>query len=332
MLEVDIKTKLKGFELAPVFVSGAKRTALFGASGSGKSMTLKSIAGIERPDEGRIALNGHTLFDRQRRIDLKPQKRRIGYLFQDYALFPNMTALENIKCVSRNKYRITKIADRLGIEELLYQYPSQLSGGQQQRVALARCIVTEPELLLLDEPFSALDGYIRERLRDGLWELLDELDAGSVIVTHDREEAYALSDEIFIIDNGRVIENGATEDVFARPKTVYTARLTGCRNIYGAERLSENSVYVKELDTVLRLNSVPEGTRYIGIRERDISPAEKGGINAVRVRVKSIAKTLNGPCVTFAAYSGGEIVCRTDPAEYISAAPEKLLPLKCNEW
>ena len=165
-LEVDIEKKLGDFRLRAAFTCDKGITGILGASGSGKSMTLKCIAGIERPDRGRIVLDGRVLFDSRQKINLKPQKRRVGYMFQNYALFPTMTVTQNIAAgqgISAD--RVREMIERFHLKGLEGHYPSELSGGQQQRVALARIMAYRPDLILLDEPFSALDDNLKERLR-----------------------------------------------------------------------------------------------------------------------------------------------------------------------
>ena len=178
-ISIDIEKKLKGFTLKVKFDSGTSRVGILGASGSGKSMTLRCIAGIEKPDRGRIVLGGRTVFDSEKKIDLKPRERRIGYLFQNYALFPTMTVKENIRCGFRGGRKASEelIADylkRYQLEGLEDHYPSQLSGGQQQRAALARMMIGEPEVILLDEPFSALDGYLKDVLQKDMQRFLGD--------------------------------------------------------------------------------------------------------------------------------------------------------------
>ena len=180
MLQVTIKKKLGNFLLDVDFCMDGGVFAILGASGCGKSMTLKCIAGIERPDEGRIVLNDRVLFDSKKKINLPPQKRKVGYMFQDYALFPNLTAYENIVYGLRNKPGISTEQDvqdfihLLGLEEHLNKRISQLSGGQKQRVALARTMVMKPKILLLDEPLSALDGVIKESIKSKIKEIARE--------------------------------------------------------------------------------------------------------------------------------------------------------------
>ena len=195
-LHVDIQKNLGGFQLKAAFDTREAFTALLGASGCGKSLTLKCIAGVERPDRGRIVLDGQVLFDSEQGINLPPQKRQVGYLFQNYALFPNMTVEQNILCGLRDRRNreerrrvLAEMCGLLQLEGLEQQKPSQLSGGQAQRTALARILVTQPRLLLLDEPFSALDSHLRDELQPQLQALLQRLGQQTLMVTHSRDEA-----------------------------------------------------------------------------------------------------------------------------------------------
>ena len=193
MLTVDIKKKLDNFILDVQFETDREILALLGASGCGKSMTLKCIAGIAKPDEGRIVLNGRVLFDSDKGINLSPQKRRVGYLFQQYALFPNMTVEKNIAagCMEKNRERkkalVSEKIEKMHLSGLEHKYPSQLSGGQQQRVALARILINDPELLLLDEPFSALDSFLKWQLEMELSDDLKEFGRGALFVSHSKD-------------------------------------------------------------------------------------------------------------------------------------------------
>ena len=199
-LEVRIREKLKEFELDVEFDVSSGCTGLMGSSGSGKSMTLKCIAGIEEPDSGRIVLNGKVLYDSAHKINLPPQKRHVGYLFQSYALFPNMTVIKNIEEASRasglsKKESVSKALDmleRFKIKELSYRYPRQLSGGQKQRAALARLMAGNPDAILLDEPFSALDEDLKEGLIDEMKGLLESVDKPEILVSHNKDEVTKL--------------------------------------------------------------------------------------------------------------------------------------------
>ena len=304
-LGVDIKKKLKEFSLDIGFQAGKGCLGILGPSGCGKSMTLKSIAGIVRPDSGRIAIQyaqgeaagGRVLYDSSLRVNERPQVRRVGYLFQNYALFPNMTVEENIltglnsaggrMAVSRKRQplsqkeksdKVKEMVSRFRLEGLEKRYPGQLSGGQQQRVALARILAYEPEVLLLDEPFSAMDTYLREGLRLELASVIRDYDGVSVMVTHDRDEAYQLCDNLLLLDRGRVLAGGRTRDIFQSPVTCQAARLTGCKNISRIERLGERRV--KALDwgglELTTAGPVDDSVTAVGIRAHDFEPLSDG--------------------------------------------------------
>ena len=217
-LEVNIRKKLKEFILQAEFVLHDGVLGLMGRSGSGKSMLLKCLAGIETPDCGRIVLNGRVLFDSAEKIDLSPQQRRIGYLFQNYALFPNMSVAENIRCGPRAKGLkqeqsqaiVRNMVNKFQLQGLEARYPRQLSGGQKQRTALARLLAVEPEVILLDEPFSALDAQLKEKLQEQLQQLLQEYGGISVLVSHDRHEIERLSDSVLFIHQGNLSEEDKT--------------------------------------------------------------------------------------------------------------------------
>ena len=279
-LHVDIRKALGGFTLDLRFTAENGITSLLGASGCGKSMTLKCIAGIEKPDEGRIELDGRVLFDPEKRINLPPQKRRVGYLFQNYALFPNMTVRQNILCgLNREKdreARETRMRDMLRmmqLEGLEERKPAQLSGGQQQRVALARILVSDPQLLLLDEPFSALDGHLRDSLKVEMRDLLQRFGREVLMVTHDRTEAYNMSRAIAVLDAGRLLTIKPTKELFADPGSVQAAILTGCKNIVPARRAGEHTVEVPDWGIRLETKqAVREGLCAIGIRAHYFHP------------------------------------------------------------
>jgi len=212
-------------------------TVLFGPSGCGKTTTLRCLAGLERPEEGRIVFGKTQWFDAERRVFLAPQQRDIGYLFQEYALFPHLTVggniaygLRGVSCSERRR-RVGEMLDLFQLAGLENRYPNQVSGGEQQRIALARVLVRRPRLLLLDEPLSALDQPTREQLRPELRRLLVEFGIPVVLVTHDRTEAMALADHLIVLDHGRVRQQGAVEEVFSRPADVEVARIVGLENV-----------------------------------------------------------------------------------------------------
>lgn len=274
-LLVDIKKKVKGFSLDINFQMDGEFLGLLGASGSGKSMTLKCIAGVETPDEGLIILNGRTLFDSKKKINLKSQDRNIGYLFQNYALFPHMTVEENIGAglnlsKEEKKKKVNEMIEAFHLQGMEKKYPTKISGGQQQRVALARAIIYKPDILMLDEPFSALDTYLKEQLQLSIQELLKYYDGEVLMVSHSRDEIYRFCDKLALIDDGRNILFGKTKEVFKNPKSRKGARLIGCQNIIQCEIKSDKSVYVNDWDMTLYTEDVvPPTTRYLGIRAED---------------------------------------------------------------
>lgn len=273
-LFVDIEKQLGDFRLAARFETRSGVLGLLGASGCGKSMTLKCVAGIERPDRGTIVLNGETLFDSEKQIDLPPQKRRVGYLFQNYALFPNMTVRQNILCgLHREKDRAKREAEAQNavrlcrLEGLEGLRPLQLSGGQQQRTALARILVSGPRVLLLDEPFSALDSHLREKLQLELRELLGRFGRDVVLVTHSRDEAYHMCSRIAVMDGGRLLGVKDTKALFADPESVCACALTGCKNVAPARKTGEYEVEVPDWGITLQTaRPVRDGVRAVGIR------------------------------------------------------------------
>ncbi len=280
-LHVDIRKDFGDFRLDVNFMAENGVTTLLGASGCGKSITLKCIAGIEKPDEGRIELDGEVLFDSDKKINLPPQKRHVGYLFQNYALFPNMTVRQNILCglcrekdASVKEKRLREMLKMMQLEGLEDHNPSQLSGGQQQRTALARILVSEPRVLLLDEPFSALDGHLRDSLKIELRDLLERFGREVLMVTHDRTEAYNMSSKIAVIDRGRLLTVKPTKALFADPGSVQAARLTGCKNIVPARRIGEHQVEIPSWGLRMETKQlVGEDLCAVGIRAHYFSPA-----------------------------------------------------------
>ena len=287
-LLVDIEKRLGAFHLKVCFEAGNEILALLGASGCGKSMTLKCIAGVETPDRGRIVLDGKTLFDSEHKINLPPQKRRVGYLFQHYALFPNMTVRQNIAAGVRSRIHadaaVRSILQLMNLEGTELKRPHQLSGGQQQRVALARILVNEPDVLLLDEPFSALDSHLRFRLEQGLRNTLRSFGKTVILVSHNRDEAYRFSDQIAVIHDGRIDAMGPKMQLFRAPGTRSGAILTGCKNISPIRRLDSRRVLALDWDMELELDEDAAAASYVGIRMHDIAYGD--GENSFLCRVE----------------------------------------------
>ncbi len=265
VLKVDIEKKIGNFRLRSCFETDSERFALLGASGCGKTMTLKCIAGIEKPDRGTITLGDQVLFDSEKKINIPARKRGVGYLFQDYALFPNMTVRGNICCAAVSGEYAEEMIERFCLSDVAEQYPATLSGGQKQRTALARMLSTGPKVILLDEPFSALDNYMRTRMELEIIDLLEHFDGPSILVTHDRNEAYRLSDRIGVMEQGNIVEIKQRKDFFDHPDTVAAARLTGCKNI---SRLVKEEGRWNAVDWGITLHIPEEGSDagYVGYR------------------------------------------------------------------
>ncbi len=290
-LTVDIRKRAGSFRLDAQFTAEDGVMGILGASGCGKSMTLKCIAGIEEPDEGFISLGGVTLFDSARHVNLKPQARQVGYLFQSYALFPNMTVRQNILCGLRRqrdrRERVRLCDEAVALMQLCgleRRYPAQLSGGQQQRVALARILVSQPKLLMLDEPFSALDTHLRDKLQVEMKRVLRQYGGVSLLVTHSRDEAYHLCDTLALMDEGAIHTHQGTKALFADPQTIAGARMTGCKNITRAVRVGEYEIDAP--DWGVRLHTaqrVRDGLCAVGIRAHYFS--ERCAQNAYPVQI-----------------------------------------------
>jgi molybdate ABC transporter permease protein len=277
-LEAEIERSLENFALRITLNAGKGSVGLLGPSGSGKSMTLRMIAGVSTPDRGRIVLNGRVLFDSATRQNIPAAGRRVGLVFQDYALFPHLTVAENVGFglahfpKNERVARMWKQLESMGIAELANRYPSQISGGQRQRVAIARCMAMEPDALLLDEPFAALDPHLRRRTEEQLRATLAGFRGPVVFVTHDMEEAFRFCSDLQVLDNGRVIASGPRQELFEHPHTVAAARLTGCKNIAMARRLSADCIQVDAWECRLRTASeVPEALTHVGFRSHQLA-------------------------------------------------------------
>lgn len=341
-LQVAIKKELKGFSLDVDF-SSEGRLGILGASGCGKSMTLKCIAGIIRPDSGKIVLNGRVLFDSAQGIDIKPQQRKVGYLFQNYALFPHMTVIENIACglglankEAGKDRRVADMIDLLHLNDLEARYPLQLSGGQQQRVALARILAYQPEIILLDEPFSALDEHLREQLHLEMKEILREWGENIILVTHNRDEVYKMTDHLIVMDEGQIIGDGMTKTLFAAPGARQIARLTGCKNISRARRNGDKSVEAIDWGVVLATGEpVPDDIAAVGIRAHAFHPAAENAVNAFALTVCDEITSPFENTLIFSAPSGAPIWWKYTAGfqqdalpQFLSVCPKQVLLLK----
>lgn len=284
MLSVDIRKKLGNFQLNVQFETGVETMALLGASGCGKSVTLRCIAGIMTPDEGKIVLDGITLFDSAKKINLPPQKRQIGYLFQQYALFPNMTVRQNIAAaVADQTQRETVTARRLRqfrLEDVANKRPHQISGGQQQRTALARILASGPKAILLDEPLSALDSYLKEHLEGELCQTLNSFMGPVLWVSHDRGEVFRNCRHICVLDQGQSQGTYTPHKLFQEPETEVAARLSGCSNLAPAVRCGDQ-VSLPQWGLNLHCGkAIPSDLRVVGIRAQQLVPASETEENA----------------------------------------------------
>ena len=283
-LEVQIEKKLADFTLDVSFRATETPLGILGASGAGKSMLLRCIAGLERPGRGRITLNDRVLFDSTQHVRVPARERRIGMLFQNYALFPHRTVAQNIAFglhdlpAEEQASRTASLVSRTHLAGLEQRYPRELSGGEQQRTALARALAIQPEALLLDEPLSALDTHLRGQVEAELQETFASYRRPALLVTHNMEEAYRLGEQLLVLARGRVAAFGTKEEIFLRPPTSEVARLTGCKNISRAHANADGTV--QALDWNCRL-SVAQPTRaapqYVGIRAHHIDFVETGG-------------------------------------------------------
>ena len=295
-LIVNIEKRLRDFTLAADFTLTDTTLALLGASGSGKSMTLKCIAGLERPDRGQIVLNERILFDSEKGINLPPQARNVGYLFQNYALFPNMTVRENIIFAldgsREEKERIFREnVARFSLEGLENAYPAGLSGGQQQRVAFARILARGADVLLLDEPLSALDTHLKWQIETALREILTMQDISAILVTHDRDEAFRIAQEIATVDRGQLTPPTDKHELFRNPRTCAATTLTGCKNISAAHSVDEHHVEAIDWGITLRVADAATDVRHIAVRAHYLVLATENDVDALPARIAEVIES-----------------------------------------
>lgn len=276
-IEVRIHREFDDFKLDVQFQSESRRIGILGASGCGKSLTLKSIAGIERPETGKIESAGKVFFDSAKKIWMPPQERNVGYLFQNYALFPTMTVEKNIgialRCGKKEKEKkVRDMIERFSLQGLEKKIPGQLSGGQQQRTALARIMIYEPDMILLDEPFSALDSYLKEQTQRECLELLQDYPGTVILVSHSRDEIYRFSEEVLVIDGGKAVIKKTVKELFEHPQKVAAAKLTGCKNIEEIVWKDGKHLYVPGWDMVIPAGMGNVGdAQAIGIRAHEFT-------------------------------------------------------------
>lgn len=271
-ISVSVKRKLETFELDVHFSSHEKIVGLLGASGAGKSMLLKTIAGLFEPESGKIVVDDVVYFDSSAGISLQPRQRKAGVVFQHYALFPHMTVAENIafslepKKSKESMDKVDRLLRDFHLEALKDYRPSKLSGGQQQRVALARALAMEPKVLLLDEPFSALDIHLKAQLIKEMKNALSDYSGHVVYVTHNMEEAFQLCGHVVVLDKGHMISSGLKEEIFLKPCNMQTARIIGMKNLASAKLVGPNLLMVPEWGIMLQYNEDVIATEgFVGI-------------------------------------------------------------------
>ena len=310
MLEVKIKKKFIGFNLDVEFSAKKEILTVLGPSGSGKTMTLKCIAGLVRPDEGFIRLNGRELYDSKKHINIPPRQRKVGFVFQNYALFPHMTVNDNIgfglndRTREETKNAINILLEKMHIRDLGHRYPAQLSSGQQQRVAIARTLFHDPEILLLDEPFSALDTHRKEGLELELINLQKTYEGDMVFVTHDVAQGYKLGSRIAVFESGSIVQCDAKQKVIVSPVNRTVARLIGVKNLIEGNIIrkdTENTwVEIPGLNQPVRVFS-PGDSRFIinqhvtiGVRPEYILPVSNSGENVLSTVITNIVEGVSG--------------------------------------
>ena len=312
-LLVEIRKNFGSFRLDVSFETRDGVLGLLGASGCGKSMTLRCIAGIVRPDAGRIVLDGKVLFDKEKGIDLPPQKRGVGLLFQNYALFPHMTVGENLRAGmtgsrKEKEEQLTALVERLGLQGLERRRPAQLSGGQQQRVALGRILAAKPGVLLLDEPLSALDSYLRWQVELELLDTLKAFDGPVVLVTHSRDEVARLCRDVCVLDRGRSEEMRTVSQLLHAPDTVASCLLSGCKNLSRASVCPDGRVEALDWGVTLTCDRpLPGGLTHVAIHARDLRLVQSTGENVLPCRCGGVLDQGEKPILLMDLPGGGRL-------------------------
>jgi ABC-type sulfate/molybdate transport systems ATPase subunit len=303
-LSVDIQLRAGAFALDATFATDAGATAILGASGAGKTLTLRAIAGLQEPSKGAVTLGSRTLYDSSVRVDLPARRRNVGYLFQDYALFPHLTVAENIafgikgQSKGNQQAAVARMVDLLRLSGLEDRRSLGLSGGERQRVALGRALAPQPDLLLLDEPFSALDAPTRDSLAEEFIALRAAIDVPTVLVTHDVAEAYALADHLVVMGDGRVLQSGPKAEVFTNPTSPEVARLVGVQNIFNGFRSGKPAM--------------------VGVRAGDMVVAPSGEPNAMLDQIVDRGLQLLG---RFTTIDGTQLLAVLDRSRFTDAKP-----------
>ena len=345
VLRVDITVPRRHFELGvAVEVAEGETVALVGPSGAGKTTVLRAIAGATRPRAGAIHLGEQALFDAARRIDLPPEERRVGYVFQEYALFPHMTVRQNVAFAGSS--RADELLERFGIAHLSEARPRHLSGGERQRVGLARAIASDPGVLLFDEPLSALDAHTRTRVRAELFDLLRELRLPALLVTHDFEDATSLADRVGVIVDGGIHQMGTPAELLAAPADAFVASFVGSNLMPGVARATGNGLaeVVLEQGAVIRAVAGHVGAVGAVVHPWDVTigPVHEpdGSLNHIRAPIAAVAPAGNrlrvrmGPLVAeMPAEAADGLDLTTGRVASASFAPEatRLVPLDSSE-
>ncbi len=296
-LSVSIKKHFPAFTLDVNIEAGNETLGWLGESGCGKSLTMRCIAGIETPDEGKIVVNGKTFFEREAgkrpTVNLSPQERKTALLFQNYMLFPNLTVAENVAAGIDRKLpkeereaQVNAELKRFGLDGFGKRYPSQLSGGQQQRVALARMLAAKPDILMLDEPFSALDAHLKGALEQNLAGLFETFHGTILYVSHDIDEALRFCDRIAVIEKGHVMEVSTGNNLVNNPQSAASIKLSGCKNATPARRINDHRVFLPAWGIEVETDKpVQENLTCMGVRAFFLEQAKEPGRNTYRVRV-----------------------------------------------
>lgn len=296
-LSVSIKKHFPAFTLDVNIEAGNETLGWLGESGCGKSLTMRCIAGIETPDEGKIVVNGKTFFEREAgkrpTVNLSPQERKTALLFQNYMLFPNLTVAENVAAGIDRKLpkeereaQVNAELKRFGLDGFGKRYPSQLSGGQQQRVALARMLAAKPDILMLDEPFSALDAHLKGALEQNLAGLFETFHGTILYVSHDIDEALRFCDRIAVIEKGHVMEVSTGNNLVNNPQSAASIKLSGCKNATPARRINDHRVFLPAWGIEVETDKpVQENLTCMGVRAFFLEQAKEPGRNAYRVHV-----------------------------------------------
>lgn len=324
-LEVDIRKTFGTYSLDVSFKAENEVFGLLGASGCGKSLTMRSIAGIETPDEGRIVVNGEVFFDSEKGINLKPQQRKTALLFQNYMLFPNLTVEQNVAAgipkdtpKSERDAIVNEELKRFDVAAFGKRYPAQLSGGQQQRVALARMLAARPGILMLDEPFSALDSHLKSVLEQNLTGLFDVFDGTILYVSHDIDEAVRFCDTIAVMEQGKLMEIDKGRELIENPKSLAGIKLGGCKNAQEAVYVDDHTVYCPNWGVEIHTEQeIPKDVKAIGLRAFNLKVADGPGESVYRMRVDRVSDS------RFDRMALLEFLDRSDEADKLVSASEQ---------